>query len=154
MTIRYFVALLAVLLAGLSLACGSSGATVNKGISEAQEAALVATQSPDQSREPGRLRATLEASCRLGEYSAEMDLDYRARGEGESLVTRVRLLINDRVELDTGQMSEPDWWGNRTVKVVAGRRYMVQLVADSPGAPSTSARSNVRCPIAPARDRL
>jgi hypothetical protein len=154
MTVRYFVMLLAALTAGVALACSSSGSAVSDEQTEAQETAMIVTQSPDRPRDPGRVRATLEASCRLGEYSAEMDLDYRARTEGEGVVTRVRLLVNDRVELDTGEMSEPDWWDNRTIRVVAGRRYSVRLIADSPGAPSTSANSTVRCSSAPERDRL
>src|SRR5687768_7947148 len=117
------------ILVGFILACSGGSAAPEEPSNGPGEPAP--TREPDATAAAaGRIRATLEASCRLGEYSAQVDLDYRARGEGSSSVSRVRLLINGRIELDTGAMSEPDVWGNRTVHVVAGRRYRVQLLAD------------------------
>ena len=155
MFFRTLVLLSAVLALACSvLACADKPSTpLGVAGSEPGGAPVIATQAAEAPA-PGIVRATLEASCRIGEYSAEVDLDYRARGEGSTVVTRVRLVINERVEYDSGAMSEQDLWGNQRVPVAAGRRYNVVLIAESAGSPSTSASSNVRCPAGPARLRL
>jgi hypothetical protein len=144
---------LCVLLVGLLIACGASGNAQQA--PPIDSAAPAAEPSPTPPLQPNsRVRAILEASCRLGPYNAEVEIDYHALGEGSSRLSRVRLLVNGRIELDTGAMSEGDLIGKHTLLVVAGKRYMVQLLADSPGAAPTLANSIVRCPAAPKGPRL
>ena len=135
----------------LVIACGGSDG------SEPAEPDIerLATPTPEAApSEAGRVRAIIESRCRLGIYSAEVEIDYHALGEGGRRITRVRLTVNGRTEFDTGAMSDVDFIGARTLHVVAGRRYSLQLLAESAGQPVTTANSVVRCPDLPPGRRL
>jgi hypothetical protein len=139
------------LLLCLVIACGNPG----RGGSAEPDIERLATPTPEAApSEPGRVRAILESRCRLGVYSAEVEVDYHALGEGGRRITRVRLTVNGRTEFDTGAMSDVDFIGTRTLHVVGGRRYNLQLLAESSGQPVTTANSVVRCPDLPPGRRL
>ena len=103
---------------------------------------------------PGRIRAILDATYTLAIFGADVTLTYTARTEGAGRLSRVRLIIDDKTDFDTGDLSEREVSGTRTLNVGAGSQHAFLLLADSPGSRPTTARSIVRCPSAPPGQRV
>lgn len=119
----------------LLLACGSD--------SEAG-----AQDTPEPLPTPVRARSisySLQTSCKLKEYGAEITLSYASTAQDGQL-TRVRLLRDGRVEQDSGAIVETEWRDTVVLQVPGGARHVFQVVAESDSLRSESTRSIVRCP--------
>ena len=137
----------------LVAACGGATST------PASEPTPPASAEPTRQTEPaevgpGRIRAILDASCTLAIFGADVTLTYAARTEGANRLSRVRLIIDDRTDFDTSDLFEREVSGTMTLNVGVGSRHVFQLLADSPGSRTTTARSIVRCPSAPPGPRV
>ena len=133
----------------LAAACG--GATGSSPVATAEPTktpAATATPEPTETG-PARVRASIEASCRVGAGQGEIVVRYGAVAEGSTLLSRVRLLIDEKVSEDSGVLSQKEYRRIATLPVAPGTRHSYGVIAEAPGAPPASVRSIIQCPAAP-----
>ena len=144
------LSLLALLVSGI--ACGTAASTAESTPSETPPPAVIATTAPTATLAPTtpvRVRTSVQASCRLTYYGAELTLSYSAVTETEGRMTRVRLLMNGRLEQDSGGILQTDFRGEGVFEVGAGGRHMFQVIINTTGPQPATAWSFARCPDAP-----
>jgi hypothetical protein len=100
------------------------------------------------------VRASIETNCQLLDYGAEISMSYRVNAIGANRLSRVQMTMNGAYTLDTGAISQVNYTEDRRWRVAAGTKISIVLTAESPGNPTTIARSLVQCPEAPKPNRL
>ncbi len=135
-------------------ACG--GSSVEKAV-PAPSPSAAATPAPPVTPEaiesgPGRVRATIEATCRAGPgpSQAEITVRYSAQAEGSARLSRVRLLFDEKLAEDSGALSQKEYVRIATISAQPGSSHSYQVIAEAPGQPPNSVRSFIACPGTPA----
>jgi len=142
--------LLALLTTALLAACAGAGSSPPAATEEATRSVPTATVTPEPTETgPARVRASIEASCRVGSGQGEIVVRYGAVAEGSTLLSRVRLLIDEKVSEDSGSLSQKEYRRIATLPVAPGTRHSYGVIAEAPGAPPASVRSIIQCPAAP-----
>jgi len=142
------VLLVALLTAALLAACAGAGSSPAATAEPTETPAATATPEPTETG-PARVRASIEATCRVGSGQGEIVVRYGAAAEGSTLLSRVRLLIDEKVSEDSGSLSQREYRRIATLPVTPGTRHSYGVIAEAPGAPPASVRSIIQCPAAP-----
>jgi hypothetical protein len=147
---------LALTLGAFLCACGGGGES-ERGLLETatpQPAATprpyVPVEEPTPSRPTGRVTTQITATCRLSVVDAEISASYRASVAGpNSNLRRVRLLLNDKLADDSGDIYATSFEKDVTLHVASGMNYslIIQYIATNATGPQIL--NVVRCPTSP-----
>jgi hypothetical protein len=145
---------LVALLTLLGAACGGDG----KG-SPLSAPAAVATQTPvpyvpeeepTPSGPQGRVTTQVTATCRLSTVDAEISANYKASVVGpNSNLRRVRLLLNNKLADDSGDIFAKDYEANVKLHVSSGTNYSLIVTYIVTNAIGPQILNVVRCPMSP-----
>ncbi len=131
------------MLAVFAVACGGDDRSAPP-----STATLEATTTP--APEPsGRIMASIQASCRAVGQTVELRVSYSARTLGDTLLSRVRLQVDDRTVEDSGPLSQAEYRRVFTLAVEGSSRHSARLIAEAPGAVTPIVSSAVTCSAAP-----
>ncbi len=155
---RHMRALVIVLvaIALLAAACGGRGkqnsllqneipTQVAAGDAPERTQLVTPTAVPTRSAPPGRVATNVTAVCRLGQTDAIIYVTYRAQAVGTE-IHRMRLMVNNKVADDTGDIYETSFERVATVHVVSGKRYSLTVSVDAPNAFIPQIANIVGCP--------
>jgi hypothetical protein len=146
---------LALTLATLLYACGGSG-ELEPSVAEtatppaATPKPYVREEEPTPSRPTGRVTTQITATCRLSVVDAEISASYRASVVGpNSNLRRVRLLLNDKLADDSGDIYVTSFEKDVKLHVASGTNYslIIQYIATNAIGPQIL--NVVRCPTSP-----
>jgi hypothetical protein len=150
---RLTVLSLACALIALATACGGGGESIleQKPTSEATSAPrenprATPTSIPTPAGPPGRVTTTVTAVCRLGETDAVVYITYRAQAIGNTTLHGVRLLVNNKLADDSGELFEMSYEKSITVHVLPGKQYTFSVAVTAPNALAAQFANVVRCP--------
>ena len=143
-------------LAVLATACGSGKESILQDIPVAKATvtttdtsdappARTPTPLPTPAGPPGRVATNVTAICRLGDTDAIIYVTYRAQAIGTQM-HRVRLMLNDKVMDDSGDIYDTNFEKVTTVHVVSGKRYTLTLDVSAPNAFIPQVANIVGCP--------
>ena len=145
---------LVALLTLLGAACGADG----KGSPLAPPTA-VATQTPlpyvpDEEPTPagpqGRVTTQVTATCRLSTVDSEISAYYKATVVGpNSNLRRVRLLLNNKLADDSGDIFAKDYEANVKLLVSSGANYSLVVTYIVTNAVGPQLLNVERCPMSP-----
>jgi hypothetical protein len=140
---------LAALLIGCSIGGGSVPSTPTP-----QTTATPLPFAPDEDPTPagprGRVTTQVDASCRLAIVDAEISAVYRASVTGvNSRLRRVRLLINNKLADDSGDIFATSYEGAATLHVSSGANYSLTVSVIATNATAPLILHVVRCPASP-----
>jgi len=146
---------LALVLAALfSAACGGDGkgsllAPPTPAVTQAPKP-YVPDEEPTPSNPQGRVTTQVVATCRLAAVDAEISANYKATVVGpESNLKRVRLLLNNKLAADSGDILSKDFEANVTLHVSSGSSYNLVVTAIATNAIGPHIINIVRCPPSP-----
>ena len=136
------------------LACGGgegSGirALAAKPTPEASASPLPYTPEPEPTAAgpPGRVATTVQAICRLSLIDAEIAAVYNATVSGpSSSLKRVRLLLNNKVAEDSGDIFTTSYENTVVLHVTPGANYSLSVAVSATNATGPSILNVVRCP--------
>ena len=145
-------------LAVLAAACGGSDSkkTILRDIPAARVTPTVTASSdavptrtptpvPTPAGPPGRVATNVTAICRLGDTDAIIYVTYRAQAIGTQM-HRVRLMLNDKVMDDSGEIYDTNFDKVATIHVVSGKRYTLTVDVSAPNAFIPQIANIVGCP--------
>ena len=110
----------------------------------------VPDEEPTPAGPPGRVATQVVASCRLSTVDAEINASYKASVVGpNSNLRRVRLLINNKLADDSGEIFAKEYEANVTLHVQAGSNYNLVVSYFVTNASGPQVLNIVRCPPSP-----
>src|SRR5436190_19999269 len=147
---------LALTLAALLCACGGGGGAKH-GILEPATPVPIATVKPYvQDVEPspsspaGRVTTQITASCSLSVVDAIISASYRANVVGtNSNLRRVRLMLNNKLADDSGDIYVTSFEKDVTLHVAPGAGYSLMIAYIATNATGPQFLNVVRCPPSP-----
>ena len=147
---------LALTFAALLCACGSGGESKHSVLEpatpqvSATAKAYVSDEEPTPSNPTGRVTTQITATCRLSVVDAEINASYRANVVGpNSNLRRVRLLINNKLADDSGDIYVTSFEKNVTLHVSSGTNYSLIVSYIATNATGPQILNVVRCPTSP-----
>jgi hypothetical protein len=145
---------LALTLAALLYACGGESERHSVETATPQPSVTpkpyVPPEEPPPSRPTGRVTTQITATCRLSIVDAEISASYRASVVGpNSNLRRVRLLLNDKLADDSGDIYATSFEKEVKLHVASGTNYslIIQYIATNATGPQIL--NVVRCPTSP-----
>ena len=141
----------------LLCACGGGGGESKRSILEPATPQVSATpkpyvpdEEPTPSNPAGRVTTQVTATCRLSIVDAEISASYRANVVGpNSNLRRVRLMLNNKLADDSGDIYVTSFEKNVTLHVASGTNYSLIVSYIATNATGPQILNVVRCPMSP-----
>ena len=138
------------------MACGGSGPRQNPfepsktPTAETTPNPYVPDEEPAPLGPPGRITTQVQATCRLSTVDAQIDAVYRAVLTGPNgNLRRVRLLVNNKLADDSGEIFTNNYERTVTLHVSSGANYTLTVSAYAINATGPQLINIVRCPASP-----
>jgi hypothetical protein len=141
-----------------TLLCACSGGGESKGIlhstatptPQATPKAYVPDEEPTPANPAGRVTTQVNATCRLSIVDAVISASYRASVVGPNAnLRRVRLLLNNKLADDSGDIFVSSFEKAVTLHVAAGTNYSLIVSYIATNAVGPQIINVVRCPVSP-----
>jgi hypothetical protein len=151
---RLLVLSLACALTALVTACGGGS---DQGILE-KSATSEATTAPRENPRgtptpiatpagpPGRVTTSVTAVCRLGITDAIVYVTYRAQAAGNTTLRSVRLMVNNKLADESGEIFDMSFEKDTMVHVTPGKQYTFTVLVTAPNSVGPQFANVVRCP--------
>jgi hypothetical protein len=143
-------------LAGLLCACSGGGEsngilhTTVTPVPQATPKAYVPDEEPTPVNPAGRVTTQINATCRLSVVDAVISASYRASVVGPNTsLRRVRLLLNNKLADDSGDIFTATFEKDVTLHVAAGTNYSLIVTYIATNAIGPQILNVVRCPMSP-----
>jgi hypothetical protein len=104
------------------------------------------TQVPTPLGPPGRVTTSVQAVCRLGITDAVVYVTYRAEAAGNTVLRGVRLMINNKLADESGDIYDTSFEKNAIIHVSPGKQYTFSVTVTAPNALAAQFANVVRCP--------
>jgi hypothetical protein len=145
---------LALLLAIALCACSSGGGLKHAAAPTQTPAPTAIPYEPDEEPTPripsGRVTTQIQATCSLSAVDAEISAYFRATVAGPNTqLRRVRLMLNNKMADDSGDIYVTSFEKNVTLHVSPGSNYSLVVSYVATNAVGPHVLSVVRCPQGP-----